>query len=192
MILVYFLSGGCVDDVVNNRTNHRAGEMDFKVGGTWNTEKYCRPPWLADKKNFRILDALQRLKQQYFDLGDSLLIDSVLKPFLFSLCLPFFFLLRKNVGGHGPPAPQVSPALNHQFTSAIVVNLMNSARVCWIIKRTVFDVYFCLDHSVRYELNQFERRDEKPRHQRKLFQNLDNFCVYLQLYVKYTLLYTKL
>ena len=63
MILVYFLSGGCVDDVVNNRTNHRAGEMDFKVAGTWNTEKYCRPPWLADKENVRILDALQRLKQ---------------------------------------------------------------------------------------------------------------------------------
>ena len=52
MILVYFLSGGCVDDVVNNRTNHRAGEMDFKVAGTWNTEKYCRPPWLADKEMF--------------------------------------------------------------------------------------------------------------------------------------------
>ena len=53
--------------------------MDFKVGGEgggggdgagntentkyWNTEKYCRPPWLADKKRFRILDALERLKQ---------------------------------------------------------------------------------------------------------------------------------
>ena len=23
MILVYFLSGGCVDDVVNNQTNHQ-------------------------------------------------------------------------------------------------------------------------------------------------------------------------
>ena len=32
--------------------------MDFKVEGLWNTEKYCRPPWLADKKNFWILDAL--------------------------------------------------------------------------------------------------------------------------------------
>ena len=29
-----------------------AGEMDFKVEGTWNTEKYCQPPWLADKKKF--------------------------------------------------------------------------------------------------------------------------------------------
>ena len=26
---------------------------------------------------------------------------------------------------------------NHQITSAIVVNFMNSARVCWILKRTV-------------------------------------------------------
>ena len=40
-----------------------AGEMDFKVEGTWNTEKYCQPPWLADKKNFRILDALEWLEQ---------------------------------------------------------------------------------------------------------------------------------
>ena len=74
--------------------------MDVKVVGPWNTEKYCRPPWLADKKKLRILDALDWLKQ-YFDLGDSFLIVSVLKPFLFSLCLPFFFLLRKNVGGKG-------------------------------------------------------------------------------------------
>ena len=41
----------------------RADEMDFKVGGPWNTEKYFRSPWLADKKNFKILDALERLKQ---------------------------------------------------------------------------------------------------------------------------------
>ena len=41
----------------------RAGEMDFKVGEPWNTENYCRPQWLADKKNFRILDALEWLKQ---------------------------------------------------------------------------------------------------------------------------------
>ena len=30
----------------------RADEMDFKVQGLWNTEKYCRRPWLTDKKNF--------------------------------------------------------------------------------------------------------------------------------------------
>ena len=36
----------------------------FQSGrGPWNTEKYCRPPWLADKRNFRILDALEWLKQ---------------------------------------------------------------------------------------------------------------------------------
>ena len=26
--------------------------MDFKVEGPWDTDKYCRPPWLADQKNF--------------------------------------------------------------------------------------------------------------------------------------------
>ena len=30
--------------------------------GSWNSGKYCRPPWMADKKNFRILDALEWLK----------------------------------------------------------------------------------------------------------------------------------
>ena len=30
----------------------RANEMYFKVERPWNTEKYCRPPWLDGKKNF--------------------------------------------------------------------------------------------------------------------------------------------
>ena len=64
---------------------------------------------------------------------------------------------------------------NHQFTSVVVVHFMNSARVCWIIRTTVFDMYVCLNHSWRYENNQFQRRDEKSRHQRQFFQNLDNF-----------------
>ena len=82
----------------------RADDIDFKVRGSWNTEKYCWPPWLADKKNFRILDAVEWLKQWYFDLGDSLLIVSALKPFLlFCLCLPFSFLPRKKVGEPWPP-----------------------------------------------------------------------------------------
>ena len=29
-----------------------AGEMDFKVEGLWNTEKYRRPPCSTDNKNF--------------------------------------------------------------------------------------------------------------------------------------------
>ena len=59
----------------------------------------------------------------------------------------------------------VNNQTNHQFTSVIVVHF--SARACWIIRRTVFNVYVCLNHSWRYEHNQFERRDEKPRHQRQ-------------------------
>ena len=44
----------------------RAGEMDCKLGGgggALNTERYCRRLWLADRKNFQILDALEWLKQ---------------------------------------------------------------------------------------------------------------------------------
>ena len=48
---------------------------------------------------------------------------------------------------------------NHQFISITVEHFMNSARVCWIIRKTVFDVYVCLNHGWRYEHNQFERRD---------------------------------
>ena len=69
--------------------------MDFKVEGPWNTEKYCRPPCLADKKHFWNLDTLEWLKQFHFDLGDSLLIIFALKLFLFSLCFPLFFCYAK-------------------------------------------------------------------------------------------------
>ena len=34
---------------------------------------------------------------------------------------------------------------HHQFTSIMVVHFMNSARVCWIIRRTVFNVYISLN-----------------------------------------------
>ena len=56
----------------------------------------------------------------------------------------------------------VNNQANHQFTSAIVLHFR--ARVCWIIRRTVFNVYVCLNHSWRCEHNQFGRCDEKPRH----------------------------
>ena len=65
----------------------------------------------------------------------------------------------------------------HSFTLVIAVHFMDSARVCWIIKIAVFNVYVCLNHSWRYEHNQFERRDEKPRHQRQFSRNLDNFDI---------------
>ena len=35
----------------------RAEERDFKVEVPWNTETYCWPPWLTDKKIFGIPDA---------------------------------------------------------------------------------------------------------------------------------------
>ena len=56
--------------------------------------------------------------------------------------------------------------VNNRTNHTIVVHFMNSARLCWIIKRTISNVNVCLNHSWRYEHNQFDRRDEKPRHKR--------------------------
>ena len=50
-------------------------------------------------------------------------------------------------------------------------------RVCWIIKRTGFNVYVCLNNVWRYEHNQFKRHDENSRHQSQSFQILDNFYI---------------
>ena len=36
---------------------------------------------------------------------------------------------------------------NYQFTSVIVMHFKNGAGVCWIIRRTVFNVYICLNYS---------------------------------------------
>ena len=57
----------------------------------------------------------------------------------------------------------VNNQTNHQFTSIIVEHFMNSARVRWLIRGNVSNVYLCLryEHSWRYEHKQFERRDEK-------------------------------
>ena len=48
----------------------------------------------------------------------------------------------------------VNNQTNLQFTSIVVEHFMNSARVCWIIRRTVFNKYVCLNHSWRYECKQ--------------------------------------
>ena len=36
---------------------------------------------------------------------------------------------------------------NYQFALVIVMHFMNGAGVCWIIRRTVFNMYICLNHS---------------------------------------------
>ena len=41
----------------------------------------------------------------------------------------------------------VNNQANHQFTSIKIVHFMNNAVVCWIIRRTIFNVYVCLNHS---------------------------------------------
>ena len=56
---------------------------------------------------------------------------------------------------------------NYQFTSAIVINFMNVAKM---------DCQKNCFKDIKH--NQIERLDEKPRYQRQLFQNLDNFYIY--------------
>ena len=67
----------------------------------------------------------------------------------------------------------VNNSTNHQFTSGIVLHFMNSAKVCWIIRRTVFNVYISLNHSLKYK----QRLDKKARLQRQFFKNLYNFYI---------------
>ena len=76
-----------IENVVINVFGSGPAIMDFKVEEPWNNEKYCRPPWLAERKNFWILDALEWPKQKHFDPNKNPLIVSALK--LFPL-LPFY------------------------------------------------------------------------------------------------------
>ena len=41
----------------------------------------------------------------------------------------------------------VNNQTNYQFTSVIVILFTNSAGVYWIIRRTAFNVYICLNYS---------------------------------------------
>ena len=116
--------------------NIKAGEIDFKVEGPWKTGKYCQPPWLTDKKNFWILDSIEWLKQQHFDLSDNLLIVSALKFFLlFLLFLFFLFAMQKSEGaiGHRPLPPTT---LQHEFDQVIllreelIIDLIYLLRTC--------------------------------------------------------------
>ena len=41
----------------------------------------------------------------------------------------------------------VNNQTNHQFTSITLKYFMNSTRVCWVIRRAIFNLYVCLNHS---------------------------------------------
>ena len=47
----------------------------------------------------------------------------------------------------------VNNRTNDQFTSVIVVDFMNSARVCWTIRRTIFNVYVCSRDATIGDIN---------------------------------------
>ena len=54
---------------------------------------------------------------------------------------------------------------------------MNGAGVCWIIGRTVCNVYVCLNRSSRYKYDQIETNDEKLRHQKIVFSKFRQFFI---------------
>ena len=58
---------------------------------------------------------------------------------------------------------------NYCFTSVIAIHFMNGAGACWVIRRTVFNVYICLNHSPSYKHNKLEKCHEKPRHVKAVF-----------------------
>ena len=66
---------------------------------------------------------------------------------------------------------------NYQFTSVIVMHFMNDAGVCvsWVIQRTAFDVYICLNLSSRYKPYKLGKCHEKPTHQKVVFSKFRQF-----------------
>ena len=74
--------------------------MDFKVEGSWNTEKYHRQPWLAEKK---------KLSSRRSRMAKTVTFCPRWQPFnsfcfetlFFILCVTFF-CFAKMWGGHGP------------------------------------------------------------------------------------------
>ena len=52
---------------------------------------------------------------------------------------------------------------------------------CSVIRRTVFNVYICLNHISRYKHNKLEMCHEKPRHQKAVFSKFRQFS-YLSVF----------
>ena len=86
----------------------RAGEINFKGEGPWNSKSVVDNHGWPIKK-FWILHTLEWLKQYNFDLGDRLLIVSALKLFPFFLCVLFFFSFATMQVMPPPPTPQFHP-----------------------------------------------------------------------------------
>ena len=147
MILVYFPSGGCVDDVVSNWTNYHFGLscpfLKIKKGALI----FEKRSWLYPSSILSSSKSIQEKKvPKFFSAGPSFLV--FLTKCLSKCSISQNLLFLEKGFGCAP---------DHSRT------IMNSARMCWIIRRTVFNVYVCLNHSWRYEHNQLERCDEKPR-----------------------------
>ena len=110
-------------------------------------------------EHWKVLSATMVFRQEKFSYSRrsrmiKLLIVSALKPFLFPLCLPFFFLLHKKVGGgHGPSGHSgvAGPELNRCW---VLNPFLNPLMLLWKLKNALFVwnelksniMCFCLDN----------------------------------------------
>ena len=74
--------------------NYRTGEIDFKVEGSWNTEKYCLPVGREERLNWR---PSRRTKTVTFWRWWQSFDSFCFETFSFFPCFAFFFLLLKKV-----------------------------------------------------------------------------------------------
>ena len=72
----------------------------------------------------KFLNSRRSTMAKTVDLGDSYLIVSALKVFLLFLCFPFFFLLRKKVGGGACLPACLGPC--QTFMMEVFVKIVNS------------------------------------------------------------------
>ena len=75
--------------------------MVFKKQGPWNTEKYCRPPWLAGKKIFWIIRCSRIAKTVTFWPW-----WQPLNSFSFLFSFAFLFFAMQKSGEAMPHAPR--------------------------------------------------------------------------------------
>ena len=123
--------------------NTRVGKMDFKVGGSWNTEKYCRPPWLVNRKIFLI-----SRRSKIDKTVTSWPWWQPFNSFFFKTLsfFPFFLFAIQKFGEHAPQLPRSRRSwiwLPILFRSlSFIDNVASHSKLV----RFLFEVYFESHH----------------------------------------------